>query len=170
MHRILVIRGGAVGDTIVTLPALGALRQAFPGAIIELLGNPQRAVLAQHPHYVDRITDLERWDLYRLFSQSPTLSEIMVTFLSACELILSYLPAPDETFATNLRRYCQGQVLTWRPHPPAMVHITDHLLQPVIRLGHQPYNACPHVPLDPTAQEAAAHGTPLLSSLDGQDA
>ena len=156
MHRILVIRGGAVGDTIVTLPALGALRQAFPGAIIELLGNPQRAVLAQHPHYVDRITDLERWDLYRLFSQSPTLSEIMVTFLSACELILSYLPAPDETFATNLRRYCQGQVLTWRPHPPAMVHITDHLLQPVIRLGHQPYDACPHVPLDPTAQEAAA--------------
>jgi len=156
MQRILVIRGGAVGDTIVTLPALGALRQAFPEAMIELLGNPQRAVLAQHPHYVDSITDLERWDLYRLFSQHPTLSQAMGAFLSACALILSYLPVPDETFATNLRHYCQGKVLTWRPHPPTGVHITEHLLQPVIRLRCQPYDACPHVPLDPRAQEAAA--------------
>jgi len=156
MQRILVIRGGAVGDTIVTLPALGALRQAFPEAMIKLLGNPPRAVLAQHPHYVNCITDLERCDLYRLFSQHPTLSEAMVTCLSACELILSYLPAPDETFATNLRRYCQGEVLTWWPHPPASVHIAEHLLQPVTPFVHQPYDVCPHVYLTPTAQEAAA--------------
>jgi len=156
MQRILVIRGGAVGDMIVTLPALRALRRAFPGATIELLGNPSRAILAQHPHYVDRITDLERWDLYRLFSQSPTVSEALATFLSTCKLILSYLPVPDEIFPTNLRRYCQGEVLTWPPHPPAGVHITDHLLQPAIRFLRQPYDACPHVYLDPTAQEAAA--------------
>jgi len=92
MQRILVLRGGAVGDMIVTLPALGALRQAFPRATIELLGHPSRAILAQHPHYVDRITDLERWELYRLFSQSPTISEAMATFLRTCELVLSYSP------------------------------------------------------------------------------
>src|SRR5215510_16409295 len=55
MQRMLVIRGGAVGDLIVTLPALGALRRAFPHATIELLGNPSRAILAQHPHYVDGV-------------------------------------------------------------------------------------------------------------------
>jgi len=156
MQRIVVIRGGAVGDMIMTLPALGALRRAFPRATIELLGNPSRAVLAQHPHYVDRITDLERWDIYRLFSQRATISKAMATFLSTCELILSYLPTLDGTFATNLRRYCQGEVLTWQPHPPPGVHITDHLLQPVTRFIHQPCDACPHVYLDPTAQEAAA--------------
>src|SRR5262245_42231947 len=154
MQRILVIRGGAVGDMIVTLPALGALRQAFPGATIELLGNPRRAILAQHPHYIDRIIDAEHVDLYRLFSQSPTVSETLATFLRTCELILSYLPVPDATFPTNLRRYCRGDVLTWPPHPPAGVHITDHLLQPVTRFLRQPYDACPHVYLDPTAQEA----------------
>src|SRR5262245_38243303 len=125
MQRLLVIRGGAVGDMIVTLPALGALRQAFPCATIEFLGNPSRAILAQHPRYVDRITDPERWDLYRLFSQSPTVSAALATFLSTRELILSYLPVPDEVFPTNLRRYCQGEVLTWPAHPPAGVHITD---------------------------------------------
>ena len=156
MQRILVIRGGAVGDMIVTLPALRALRRAFPRATIELLGNPSRAILAQHPYYVDRITDLERWDLYRLFNQSPTVSEALATFLSTCELILSYVPVPDEIFPTNLRHYCQGEVLTWQPHPPAGVHITDHLLQPVTRFLRQPCDACPHVYPDPTAQEVAA--------------
>ena len=115
MQRMLVIRGGAVGDLVVTLPALGALRRAFPHATIELLGNPSRAILAQHPRYVDRVIDLERWDLYRLFSQQPTISQDLRTFLSSFELILSYLPVPDVTFATNLRRYCQGEILTWPP-------------------------------------------------------
>lgn len=156
MQRILIIRGGAVGDLIVTLPALGALRQAFPHATIELLGNPSRAILAQHPRYVDRVIDLERWDLYRLFSQQPTISQGLATFLSSFALILSYLPMPDMTFATNLRRYCQGEVLTWQPHPPSGVHITDHLLQPVRRFVRQPCDACPHVYLDPAAQEFAA--------------
>ena len=156
MQRMLVIRGGAVGDLIVTLPALGALRQAFPHATIELLGNPSRAILAQHPGYVDRVIDLEHWDLYRLFSQQPTLSQGLTTFLSSFELMLSYLPVPDAIFPTNLRRYCQGEVLTWQPHPPPGVHITDHLLQPVRRFGRQPGDACPHVYLDPAAQEFAA--------------
>ena len=35
--RILVIRGGAIGDFVLTLPALGLLRNAFPTAWIELL-------------------------------------------------------------------------------------------------------------------------------------
>ena len=155
MQRILVIRGGAVGDMIVTLPALRALRRAFPRATIELLGNPRRAILAQHPHYVNRIIDLERGDLYRLFSQSPAISEALAAFLNSFAFILSYLPAPDEIFPTNLRRYCQGEVLTWPPHPSAGVHITDHLLQPVTRFLRQPCDACPHVSLDPAAQEAA---------------
>ncbi len=155
MQRMLVIRGGAVGDLIVTLPALGALRQAFPHATIELLGNPSRAILAQHPRYVNRVINQERWDLYRLFSQQPSISQGLATFLSSFELILSYLPAPDEIFTTNLRRYCQGEVLTWQPPPPPGMHITDHLLQPVTRFHHQPCDACPQVYLDPAAQEFA---------------
>ena len=108
MQRMLVIRGGAVGDLIVTLPALGALRQAFPHATIELLGNPSRAVLAQHPRYVDRVIDLNTGSVPP-FSQQPTLSQGLATFLSSFELMLSYLPVPDVIFTTNLRRYCQGK-------------------------------------------------------------
>jgi heptosyltransferase-3 len=44
--RILVIRGGAIGDFILTLPVLAALRERFPGVEIEVLGYPHIASLA----------------------------------------------------------------------------------------------------------------------------
>jgi heptosyltransferase-2 len=157
MQRILVIRGGAIGDLIVTLPALGGLRQMWAHATMALLSNPSRAILAQHPCYADRVIDLERWDFYRLFSQPATISAGLATFLSSFDLILSYLPTPDATLATNLQRYCKGEVLPWLPQPPPGVHMTEHLLQPVTRLVRQPCAACPRVYLDPQAQEHAAH-------------
>ena len=53
VQHILVMRGGAIGDVILTLPALGALRHAFPRASLAVMGNPGRLVLAQHPAYAD---------------------------------------------------------------------------------------------------------------------
>ena len=46
MRRILILRGGALGDFLVTLPALAALRSAYPAARIELAGNAPAAALA----------------------------------------------------------------------------------------------------------------------------
>ena len=48
MNRILVIRGGAIGDFILTLPALKALRDAYPHAQIEILGYKHIAALAEN--------------------------------------------------------------------------------------------------------------------------
>jgi heptosyltransferase-2 len=59
MRRLLVIRSGAVGDFIVTLPVLGALRQTFPQARIDVLGHPRRALLACHARYANRLVDLD---------------------------------------------------------------------------------------------------------------
>jgi heptosyltransferase-2 len=36
--KILVIRGGAIGDFILTLPAIAAMRSQFPQAHLEVLG------------------------------------------------------------------------------------------------------------------------------------
>jgi len=44
--RIAVLRGGGLGDLIYTYPALYALKNAYPGATITLLGTPIHAALA----------------------------------------------------------------------------------------------------------------------------
>jgi len=37
--KLLVIRGGAIGDFVLTLPAIASLRRQFPAAHLEILGS-----------------------------------------------------------------------------------------------------------------------------------
>jgi len=56
VHRIAVLRANALGDYIVALPALEALRAAYPDAEIVLLGAPWHVqALAGRPGPVDRL-------------------------------------------------------------------------------------------------------------------
>ena len=45
--RILVIRGGALGDFILTLPAIRLLRDNFRNCALHILGYRHIAILAQ---------------------------------------------------------------------------------------------------------------------------
>ncbi len=147
MHRLLIIRGGAVGDFILTLPAVSALRQTFGQAHIEVMGRSSRAILAKHPHYANQITDIEGWDIYRLFSRQTVISERLAAYLRAFDLIIAYLPASAEGFGDRLRQFHSGPVVTWSPEPAAGVHATDHLLRPIHDLFHGPYDPTPQVHL-----------------------
>ncbi len=155
MQRILVIRGGAIGDVILTLPAIGTLRLAFPNAHIDVLGDAKRVCLARHPAYADAISDAEQWELYRLFGHEPRVSQQLAAYLSGFDLILSYLPTPDATFTDNLKRYCPGKTLAWPPHPRGGTHATDHLLQPALRFVGQVPPAQPCVYPDTESRQAA---------------
>jgi heptosyltransferase-3 len=155
MQRLLVIRGGAVGDVILTLPALRALRQAFPHATLAVMGNSDRMALAQHPCYTTHHTDLEQWDLYRLFSPNASISERLSSYLHSFNAIIAYLPTRDGTFARRLQQLCAGYVSVWPPQPPDGVHVTEHLLRPVVELLSQPYDPKPRVYIDAAAATAA---------------
>jgi heptosyltransferase-2 len=114
-------------------------------------------MLAHHPAYADRITDLEDWDIYRLFSRHPRVPTRLATYLRSFEAILAYLPTPDERFATHLRQHCPGYVVIWPPQPPDGTHVTDHLLQPVRDFQPQlDYDPTPKVYLTAEALKAAA--------------
>jgi ADP-heptose:LPS heptosyltransferase len=56
VRRIAVLRANALGDLIVALPALDALRAAYPDAAITLLGRPMHAeLLTGRPGPVSRV-------------------------------------------------------------------------------------------------------------------
>jgi len=135
LNRLLIMRGGAVGDFIVTLPVIGALRRAFPHAWIEVVGHPSRIGLAHHPRYADRVTDVESLEIYRLFQAQATKSPRLADYLQSFDLIVAYMPIVDGVFRQQLERYGHGQVITWPPHPPAGVHVTDFLLQALTPLS-----------------------------------
>lgn len=56
VSRIAVLRGGGLGDLIFAIPAMAALKAAYPGAAITLLGTPiHQALIAATQSPVDEV-------------------------------------------------------------------------------------------------------------------
>src|SRR5271157_4348168 len=115
--KILVIRGGAIGDFILTLPALAALRQQFPEAFLEVLGYPHIVQLALTAGLVDCARSIDARPLASFFARNGDLAEEMRDYFSEFDLILSYLYDPDDIFRTNVGRCSPAQFIAG-PHRP----------------------------------------------------
>jgi heptosyltransferase-3 len=135
--KILVIRGGAIGDFILTLPAISALRAQFPDAFLEVLGYPHIVQLAQAGKVVDRVQSIEARALAGFFARNGTLEEDLRDYFSEFDLIISYLYDPDEIFKTNLARCTTAQFIggPHRPSESGGVHATQVFLKPLERLA-----------------------------------
>ena len=86
--KILVIRGGAIGDFILTLPAIAALRKNFPDAYLEVLGYPHIAQLALAGGLVDRVESIGARALAGFFARGGELAEELVDYFCEFDLIL----------------------------------------------------------------------------------
>jgi ADP-heptose:LPS heptosyltransferase len=60
VERIAVLRGGGLGDLVFALPAIAALREAYPSASITLLGSAVHAALLADRGVVDEVLELPR--------------------------------------------------------------------------------------------------------------
>jgi heptosyltransferase-3 len=101
---ILVIRGGAVGDFILTLPSIGLLRTAFPDQRLEILGYRQIAALAERRFYADAVRSIEYGPMARFFSREGELDDALAAYFAGFGQVVSYLSDPQGVFEGNLRR------------------------------------------------------------------
>jgi heptosyltransferase-2 len=136
MNRTLVIRGGAIGDFILTLPALKALRDARPQAHIEILGYKHIAVLAENRFYAQAVRSIEYGPLARFFARDSELPAELADYFASFDLIVSYLYDPDQIFETNLRR-CGIENLICGPARivESAGHAARQLARPIEELG-----------------------------------
>ena len=145
MNRILVIRGGAIGDFILTLPALKALREGYPHAHLEILGYKHIAVLAENRFYAQAIRSIEYGALSSFFAKNSKLPVELANYFASFDLIISYLYDPDGVFETNLRR-CGVENLI---HGPAKVddheHVARQLARPLEELGLRVSDFAPRI-------------------------
>src|SRR5437016_5964136 len=135
MNRILVIRGGAIGDFILTLPALKALRDANPHAHIEILGYKHIAALAENRFYARAVRSIEYGPLSSFFARNSELPDDLARYFASFDLIITYLYDPDEIFDQNLRRCGVRKIV----HGPAKIgvhaHASRQLAAPIEKIG-----------------------------------
>ena len=123
--RILVIRGGAIGDFIMTLPAVGALRERWPDGHIEILGYPHIIELARGRHYADATRSIEARPMAGFFVPNGILEPTLMDYFGSFNVVISYIFDPDEFFANNVRRCGVKQYIVASPRPkdlPAAQH------------------------------------------------
>jgi heptosyltransferase-3 len=160
---ILVIRGGAIGDFILTLPVLAALRAQFPAARLEVLGYPHIAQLAQVGRWADAVRSIEARPLAGFFARHGDLDEELAEYFTGFAVIISFLYDPDDIFRENVAR-CSPALFIVGPHRPdetRRLHATEVFLQPLERLAIYGADPVPRLDVPPAcgAPDPAEPGT-----------
>jgi len=117
--RILIIRGGAIGDFVLTLPAIRLVRESFPAAHLEILGYKHIIALAEGRFYADATRSIEYGPMSAFFIPRSDLAPDLAEYFASFQQIVSYLYDPSGFFHGNLARAGAKNIL------PAFAKIDD---------------------------------------------
>ena len=159
MGKILIIRGGAIGDFILTLPVLQAIKANLPANDIEVLGYPRIAQLAVAGGLAARVQSIESRALAGFFARHGQLDEALRDYFSDFDLIISFLYDPDEIFQENVKRCTRAQFIAGphRPDEALSVHAAACFLKPLERLAIYDAESFPRLTIERTENGPASH-------------
>ncbi|MBI4963064.1 MAG: glycosyltransferase family 9 protein [Desulfomonile tiedjei] len=119
---VLVVRSGALGDTILTLPLLESITAQFPDAALTFLGNRSYLELVP-PHIAVRSIDSPDW--LWLFNSDSSRSSAREPVFDQAYVILNRA----DDVVSNLKRTGTHSVRWTSSRPAPMKHVVEHLHQ-----------------------------------------
>lgn len=128
------MRGGAIGDFVLTLPTIATLRKTWPQAHLEILGYPQIAALALGV-CADAVRSIEDAQLVALFVPETTPPPELASYFASFDLIVSYLHDPGDVVRQNLARCGTGRLLIGPSRVGQRAHAAYELAEPLRELG-----------------------------------
>lgn len=155
MKKTLFIRGGALGDFILTLPALESVRAACPEGRVEILGYPSIAALAVGP---GRPADAARWvgdaAFAPLFCRGGNLGPSEADYLASFDAVVCVWPDAEGTIRRNLERHARGAITMLDPFPRSC-HAADFVLAQAEEAGWPVAIRMPRVAVDAASRQWA---------------
>lgn len=121
--RVLVIRGGAIGDFILTLPAIRLLRETIVGCHLEVIGYPSIAELARTAGLADSIRSFDHRNMAMLFAKNAPIDKALAEHLRSFNLVVSFLYDPDSLFKASMERV---GIKTFIECPPRVQNDGEH--------------------------------------------
>ncbi|GHO53041.1 glycosyltransferase family 9 protein [Ktedonobacter robiniae] len=128
MH-ICIIRPGALGDTLLALPAIQALREHETIERVTFVGQAAFAPLLLATSLVTSYLDYEDTCWSQLFLPQGIRHPELRALLADCQLVVCWLRDPDGLIAQNLRATTPGRVVvtSGRPGEHAGMHTSTYL-------------------------------------------
>jgi heptosyltransferase III len=162
--RILLIRTGGLGDSLLLWPAVAAARRHRPEARLELLGHRGRLGLLCGPGGADAALDVEGSGLHHLYSPEAAPPADVRARFGAYDVIVAFTAAGDCALAENLSACGAGEVHAFLPRPPAGMHAAAHALDALVRAGLAVPGEISRPPPLPAPSGAAERGRARLAA------
>lgn len=127
-RRWLLIRHGAIGDTILLSPLVQAIRENESGVWIELAGNEERLALLKGKRLANQVCSTERLNFSSLFDKSAPISKDLKRYFDQFDVIVMYSnTAEPEIFESRIRSRHDQIVRVW-PALPNESHPRMHII------------------------------------------
>lgn len=131
MEQVIVFRPGALGDTLLTVPALRSLRRALSAARIELVGHGEAAGLLRAAGLVDSATPFDNAEVTSLFLDPPRVPERW----QGARLVVLWMAKADP-IARTFEEAGARQVVARSPESASVwIHTADHLGATLAEVG-----------------------------------
>jgi len=133
----LILRPGALGDLILTIPALQSIRRHAPCARVHLMGPSFAEDLLGSTRLVDQFHDIDPPGFHTFFSSALAPDPELAEFFAHFGHVVSYWADPDGALESQLRDCCPGQLHAQSPRPAdgSSLHVSEHLAKPLVREG-----------------------------------
>ena len=129
-HEVLVVHPGALGDVLLAIPALRALRAATQlTATITIAAQPQIGALLVALGIVDHAVVFDTLGLDALFTDAPIGDAPVAAHLARATRVVCWFGARDAQFAARVRGIAPDAVVAPPAVPPGCVW--EHLLRTV---------------------------------------
>ncbi len=123
IRKVLVLRPGALGDVLAARGVIRFVKDAFPGAEVNLIAPGERGAFLCRPGWADRWFDWERAAFAWLFSagDNPPPPALRAVF-AGCDWLLAYLEPGEENgwarFEERVRALAPAAALVLCPSRP----------------------------------------------------
>jgi ADP-heptose:LPS heptosyltransferase len=122
--KILIIHQGAIGDLILSLPAITAIREYFPHLSFHIMGHPSRLELL--PVETEQIVSIDMPGLFSFYTTKPDPSEELKQYLRQFEKVVIFGMKSEDVLVKSFKMIGVQDVLTIETFPDRNIHVIDH--------------------------------------------
>ncbi|MCX5886908.1 MAG: glycosyltransferase family 9 protein [Proteobacteria bacterium] len=122
--KILIIHQGAIGDLILSLPAITAIREYFPHLSFHIMGHPSRLELL--PVEPEQIVSIDMPGLSSFYTTKPDPPKKLSQYLGKFEKVIIFGEKAEEALLNGMKMAGITEILRIDTSPDRDIHATDH--------------------------------------------
>ncbi|MGA6826696.1 glycosyltransferase family 9 protein [Nitrospira sp. NS4] len=131
LRSVLVVHPGGLGDVLLAVPALQAIRSRYPKHELVLLAGTEVGRLLQACGIIDRILSIEAGHLATLFAGPQQFSAQVEKLITRCDLAVAWLSDSDGSLQAALQSRGISRIIVQQPERGTACHQSDRFLASV---------------------------------------